>query len=381
MKLIYMNFRKSNPAMKILNSALIEMPAPLNITLWWNFGSLLGICLMLQLTTGLFLAMHYSGHVHLAFDNLVYICRDVNNGWLLRTLHANGASMFFLCLYLHMGRSLYFNSYIFIYTWMMGVSILFLAMATAFLGYVLPWGQMSLWGASVITNLLSTIPYVGHLLVQWLWGGFAVDTPTLTRFFSLHFTLPFIMSFLVIIHVMFLHQTGSNNPIGINSNTAKIVFHPYFTLKDTMGMLFMLLMLVFITLWSPNSLGDPENFNPANPLSSPPHIQPEWYYLFAYAILRSIPNKLGGVLALLASVFIFYLLPFMFSKQISSLQFYPFNKILLWSFLMISILLTWIGAKPVEDPYVITGQILTMLYFSFFLVDAWLAKWWDQQTR
>nr|ASN74435.1 cytochrome b [Armadillidium vulgare] len=371
---------KNNPALKILNHSLIDMPAPLNITMWWNFGSLLGICLFLQIITGLFLAMHYSGHVSLAFDNLVYLCRDVNNGWFLRTTHANGASMFFICLYLHLGRGMYYNSFTMIHTWLVGVTILLISMATAFLGYVLPWGQMSLWGASVITNLLSTIPYVGNSLVQWLWGGFAVDTPTLTRFFSLHFILPFIIMALVIIHILFLHQTGSNNPLGVKSNLMKTTFHPYFTLKDLLGMIIMIFLLIMLVLWDPNMLGDPENFNPANPLNSPPHIQPEWYYLFAYAILRSIPNKLGGVLALMASVMVFYFMPLLFVKYIQSTQFYPLNKFTLWMLLSVVILLTWIGAKPVEAPYIITGQILTIMYFSFFILDPWMAKWWDSLT-
>lgn len=377
---MYTNMRKNNPVLRIINHALIDIPAPLNISSWWNFGSLLGICLLTQIITGLFLAIHFSGHVILAFDNLVYTCRDVNNGWLLRTLHANGASIFFICIYLHIGRRLYFNSFVIHNTWIIGVTILLLSIATAFLGYVLPWGQISLWGASVITNLLSTIPYVGAALVQWLWGGFAVDTPTLTRFFSLHFILPFIILALVIIHILFLHQTGSNNPLGIKSNSLKSAFHPYFTIKDLLGIVIIVFLLFFLVLWDPNKLGDPENFNPANPLNSPPHIQPEWYYLFAYAILRSIPNKLGGVLALAASVIVFYTLPLLFSKQIQSSQFYPLNKCILWTFLRVVLLLTWIGAKPVEAPYIVTGQVLTLIYFSYFILEPWLAKKWDLLT-
>lgn len=338
------------------------------------------MCLIIQIITGLFLAIHFSGHVILAFDNLVYICRDVNNGWLLRTLHANGASMFFICIYLHIGRRIYYNSFIILNTWLIGVTILLLAIATAFLGYVLPWGQISLWGASVITNLLSTIPYIGNSLVQWLWGGFAVDTPTLTRFFSLHFILPFIILALVVIHILFLHQSGSNNPLGIKRNPIKTTFHPYFTLKDLLGIVIIIFLLLFLILWNPNKLGDPENFNPANPLNSPPHIQPEWYYLFAYAILRSIPNKLGGVLALIASVIIFYTLPFLFKSQIQSSQFYPLNKLILWVFLRVVILLTWIGAKPVEAPYITVGQMLTGIYFFYFFIDPWLTKKWDSLT-
>nr|ASN74423.1 cytochrome b [Trachelipus rathkii] len=369
-----------NPLMKILNSTLIDMPSPLNISFWWNFGSLLGLCLMLQIITGMFLAMHYSGHVDLAFDNITYICRDVNNGWLIRTFHANGASMFFICLYLHIGRGMYYSSYTLTHTWMLGTSILFLTMATAFLGYVLPWGQMSLWGASVITNLLSTIPYMGTNLVQWLWGGFAVSTPTLTRFFTLHFLLPYVIFAMAALHIMFLHQTGSSNPLGLKSNSLKLTLHPYFTMKDIIGVLLFILVLTSMCLWNPYMLGDPENFNLANPLNSPPHIQPEWYYLFAYAILRSIPNKLGGVIALVLSIMVLYTLPFSSKKKIQSLQFYPVNQLLLWSFFSVASLLTWIGAKPVEAPYIITGQILTIMYFSFFMIEPMLSKTWDQMT-
>lgn len=358
-----------------MNSALIDIPAPINIQSWWNLGSLLGLCLLIQITTGLFLAIHYSGHVRLAFDNLVYICRDVNGGWLLRTTHANGASFFFICIYLHIGRGLYFNSFVFIQTWMIGVTILLITIATAFLGYVLPWGQISLWGASVITNLLSTIPYVGASLVKWLWGGFAVDTPTLTRFFTLHFMLPFIILALVVIHILFLHQTGSNNPLGLKRNTLKISFHPYFTLKDLLGIIVIIFLLIRLTLFNPYKLGDPENFNTANPLNSPPHIQPEWYYLFAYAILRSIPNKLGGVIALVLSVIVLYTLPFTFLKPFSTSQFDITRKIKGWFFFSLVILLTWIGAKPVEDPYIFTGQILTSIYFLYFTITPVIAFW------
>nr|AKG95396.1 cytochrome b [Trachelipus rathkii] len=377
---MHLNHRKMNPLMKILNSTLIDMPSPLNISFWWNFGSLLGLCLMLQIITGMFLAMHYSGHVDLAFDNITYICRDVNNGWLIRTFHANGASMFFICLYLHIGRGMYYSSYTLTHTWMLGTSILFLTMATAFLGYVLPWGQMSLWGASVITNLLSTIPYMGTNLVQWLWGGFAVSTPTLTRFFTLHFLLPYVIFAMAALHIMFLHQTGSSNPLGLKSNSLKLTLHPYFTMKDIIGVLLFILVLTSMCLWNPYMLGDPENFNLANPLNSPPHIQPEWYYLFAYAILRSIPNKLGGVIALVLSIMVLYTLPFSSKKKIQSLQFYPVNQLLLWSFFSVASLLTWIGAKPVEAPYIITGQILTIMYFSFFMIEPMLSKTWDQMT-
>nr|YP_003331352.1 cytochrome b [Acmaeodera sp. NCS-2009]ACM45048.1 cytochrome b [Acmaeodera sp. NCS-2009] len=369
--------RKTHPLIKIMNNALIDLPSPSNISYWWNYGSLLGLCLAIQIVTGIFLAMHYTANTELAFSSIIHICRDVNYGWLMRTLHANGASFFFICLYLHIGRGIYYGSYNFHMTWSVGVIILFLVMAAAFLGYVLPWGQMSFWGATVITNLLSAIPYFGTNIVQWLWGGFAVDNATLTRFFALHFLLPFIVSAMVMIHLLFLHQTGSNNPLGLNSNIDKIPFHPYFTFKDLLGFIVMLSSLTFLTLSGPYLLGDPENFTPASPLVTPIHIQPEWYFLFAYAILRSIPNKLGGVIALVMSIAILLIMPFTNKKKMLSLHFYPINKILFWTFVMIVILLTWIGARPVEDPYINIGQILTVLYFSYFLVSPLTAKSWD----
>nr|AOY39420.1 cytochrome b [Hydnocerini sp. BMNH-844241] len=367
-----------SPMMKIVNNSLIDLPTPSNISLLWNFGSLLGLCLGIQILTGIFLAMHYCPNVELAFNSVAHICRDVNYGWLIRTLHANGASFFFICLYIHVGRGMYYSSYYLKLTWMIGVIILFVTMATAFLGYVLPWGQMSFWGATVITNLLSAIPYLGNFIVQWVWGGFAVDNATLTRFFSFHFLCPFIIAALVMIHLLFLHQTGSNNPLGVNSNLDKIPFHPYFSFKDIMGFLIMLFFLITLTLINPYYLGDPDNFIPANPLVTPIHIQPEWYFLFAYAILRSIPNKLGGVIALAMSIAILFILPFTNTKKMQSNQFYPINKFLFWFYVSMVILLTWIGARPVEDPYIIIGQILTVLYFIYFIINPLMYKIWDK---
>nr|AXS65749.1 cytochrome b [Staphylinoidea sp. 13 KM-2017] len=369
--------RLNSPMMKIINNSLIDLPTPSNISAWWNFGSLLGLCLGIQIITGIFLAMHYTANIDLAFNSISHICRDVNYGWLIRTLHANGASFFFICLYLHIGRGIYYSSYYLILTWSIGVLIFFMVMGTAFLGYVLPWGQMSFWGATVITNLVSAIPYLGTTIVQWLWGGFAVDNATLTRFFTLHFLLPFIVSALVMIHLLFLHQTGSNNPMGINSNIDKIPFHPYFSFKDLFGFIMLTSLLTILTLHSPYLLGDPDNFIPANPLVTPVHIQPEWYFLFAYAILRSIPNKLGGVIALVMSIAILFFMPFLNKKKMQSTQFYPINKFLFWSLLSIIILLTWIGARPVESPYIMTGQILTILYFMYYMINPMIAKWWD----
>nr|YP_010564778.1 cytochrome b [Volucella trifasciata]UZA61181.1 cytochrome b [Volucella trifasciata] len=369
--------RINHPMLKIANNALVDLPSPINISSWWNFGSLLGICLMIQILTGLFLAMHYTADIEMAFNSVNHICRNVNNGWLLRTLHANGASFFFICIYLHVGRGMYYGSYLFTLTWLSGTIILFLVMATAFMGYVLPWGQMSFWGATVITNLLSAIPYLGTDLVQWIWGGFAVDNATLTRFFTFHFILPFIVLAMVMIHLLFLHQTGSNNPMGLNSNLDKIPFHPYFSYKDITGFLVMMMLLTILTLWNPYMLGDPDNFIPANPLVTPIHIQPEWYFLFAYAILRSIPNKLGGVIALVMSIAILMIMPFYNLSKFRGIEFYPINQVLFWFMVMIVILLTWIGARPVEDPYIIIGQILTIIYFMYYMINPLISKWWD----
>nr|YP_009643400.1 cytochrome b [Pyrrhopeplus carduelis]APO08817.1 cytochrome b [Pyrrhopeplus carduelis] len=370
--------RKTHPLIKIINSSLIDLPSPSNISLWWNMGSMLGVCLIIQLISGVFLAMHYTAHIDLAFNSVIHICRDVNNGWLLRYTHANGASLFFICLYLHVGRGMYYGSYMLMMTWNVGIILLLMVMATAFLGYVLPWGQMSLWGATVITNLLSAIPYLGNDLVKWLWGGFSVDNATLNRFFTLHFLLPFIISALVLIHLLFLHQTGSNNPLGINSNYDKIPFHPFFSIKDMMSMLIILMMFSMLLMMEPLMLGDPENFIPANPLVTPVHIQPEWYFLFAYAILRSIPNKLGGVIAMISSIIIIAILPFTNKSKFQGITFYPINKLMFWTFTSTIILLTWIGARPAEEPFILTGQILTVIYFLYFLISPMMIKLWEK---
>nr|QEJ81386.1 cytochrome b [Pygoluciola qingyu] len=371
-----MKIMKKNPLLKIMNSALIDLPTPSNISTWWNFGSLLGMCLIIQIITGLFLAMHYCSDISLAFNSVVHICRDVNYGWLMRIIHMNGASLFFMCLYLHIGRGLYYSSFMQTMTWSIGVIMLLMIMGTAFLGYVLPWGQMSFWGATVITNLLSAIPYLGTEIVQWIWGGFAVDNATLTRFFALHFILPFVISALVMIHLLFLHQTGSFNPLGTTNSIDKVQFHPYFTSKDLVGFMLTLMLFTLFILMFPYMMGDPDNFTPADPLVTPAHIKPEWYFLFAYAILRSIPNKLGGVIALFCSILILLIMP-LYKKKMKSNAFYPMNKMLFWSFTFISCLLTWIGAKPVEEPYIITGQILTISYFVFFPILYISSKLWD----
>nr|ASW34654.1 cytochrome b [Quedenfeldtia trachyblepharus]ASW34667.1 cytochrome b [Quedenfeldtia trachyblepharus] len=356
--------RKTHPALKILNSTFIDLPTPTNISAWWNFGSLLGLCLMIQIMTGLFLAMHYSADISLAFSSVAHITRNVQYGWLIRNAHANGASLFFICLYLHIGRGLYYGSYLYKETWNIGVVLLFLVMATAFVGYVLPWGQMSFWGATVITNLLSATPYIGNNLVQWIWGGFSVDNATLTRFFTFHFLLPFLILATTLLHLLFLHETGSNNPTGLSTNTDKIPFHPYFSYKDLLGAVLMISLLLHLTLFSPHLLGDPENFTPANPLTTPPHIKPEWYFLFAYAILRSIPNKLGGVLALLLSILLLLAIPLLHNTKQRTNTFRPLAQLLFWTFSANILILTWIGGQPVEDPYITIGQLASSLYFA-----------------
>nr|AEI53276.1 cytochrome b [Thunnus obesus] len=369
------SLRKTHPLLKIANDALVDLPTPSNISAWWNFGSLLGLCLISQILTGLFLAMHYTPDVESAFASVAHICRDVNFGWLIRNLHANGASFFFICIYFHIGRGLYYGSYLYKETWNIGVVLLLLVMMTAFVGYVLPWGQMSFWGATVITNLLSAVPYVGTTLVEWIWGGFSVDNATLTRFFAFHFLFPFVIAAMTILHLLFLHETGSNNPIGLNSNADKISFHPYFSYKDLLGFVILLVALASLALFSPNLLGDPDNFTPANPMVTPPHIKPEWYFLFAYAILRSIPNKLGGVLALLASILVLMVVPFLHTSKQRTLTFRPVSQFLFWTLIAEVAILTWIGGMPAEQPFIIIGQVASVLYFSLFLVFFPLAGW------
>nr|YP_009255787.1 cytochrome b [Placobdella lamothei]CVK87350.1 apocytochrome b [Placobdella lamothei] len=361
-------FRTQHPLTKIMNNALIDLPAPNNISIWWNYGSLLGLALTIQTITGIFLSMHYVPNIEMAFSSVAHISRDVEYGWLIRYLHANGASMFFLFLYLHIGRGIYYSSFLMSETWNIGVTLYILTMATAFMGYVLPWGQMSFWGATVITNLLSTIPYMGKMLVEWIWGGFAVDNATLNRFFSFHFLLPFTMMALVVLHLLFLHQTGSNNPLGINSDSDRIPFHPYYSIKDCVGFSVAITILLAMVMFAPNLFSDPENFIKASSSVTPAHIKPEWYFLWIYAILRSVPNKLGGVIAAFSGILIMYLMPYTNMMNKRSLYFYPVNKVIFWVFVSSFILLTWIGGRPVEEPFIIIGQLATISYFSFFLV-------------
>jgi len=374
-------FYKKSPVLKIVSGAVYDLPSPANISRLWNFGSLLGLCLSVQILTGLFLAIHYCGDVSLSFSRVSHICRDVNYGWMLRVFHANGASFFFICLFIHIGRGLYYGSYRFIHTWLVGVLLLVLVMGAAFLGYVLVWGQISFWGATVITNLASAIPWIGDDLVVWIWGGFAVDNATLTRFFTLHFLLPFAVLGVTGIHLLFLHQTGRNNPLGLNRNFHKVKFHPYFTSKDLFGFFVILFILAGIRFFYPWALGDPENFIPANPLVTPVHIQPEWYFLMAYAILRSIPNKLGGVVALAISLAILLICPFLYKRKFQGFMFYPVNKLYFWLHVNSWFLLTWLGARPVEDPYIFLGQVFSVVYFVYYFLAPGLQWAWDEALR
>nr|YP_010594872.1 cytochrome b [Anastatus dexingensis]WAJ57470.1 cytochrome b [Anastatus dexingensis] len=358
---------KNNYILKIINMSLISLPTPTNISIWWNFGSLLGLMLMIQIISGLFLTMNYCPNIDKAFDSVIHIIQNVNYGWIIRLIHMNGASMFFICLFFHIGRNIYYNSFYMYKTWISGIIIFLSVMGTAFLGYVLPWGQMSFWGATVITNLVSAIPYLGNNLVNWLWGGFSINNATLNRFYSFHFLLPFIIMMMVLFHLIFLHETGSSNPLGINSNLNKIPFNPYFSMKDLIGFILLISILLILCLMNPYMFSDPENFNKANPLITPIHIQPEWYFLFAYAILRSIPNKLGGVIALLFSILILLILPFNSNYKMKSFQFYSIKQTIFWMFISTFIILTWIGARPVESPYILIGQISSIIYFSYFI--------------
>nr|AKM69987.1 cytochrome b [Takecallis arundinariae] len=362
---------------KILNP-MINLPTPASISFMWNFGSLLMICLMNQILTGLFLAFHYKTDINLAFQSIINMNRNVNFGWLIRSFHANGASMFFIMIYIHISRGIYMNSFNFKMTWILGVILLLLTMMTAFVGYVLPWGQMSFWGATVITNLLSAIPYLGNSIVIWIWGGFSINNATLTRFFSIHFILPFIIILFSIIHLFFLHLTGSNNPLGINSNFDKITFSPYFIIKDLIGLIIFMWIFFILALIFPYLLNDHNNFEMANSMITPNHIQPEWYFLFSYSILRAIPNKLGGVIALLLSILILLILPLLNNKNFLSIKFYPINKFLFWIFVMTFFMLTWIGMQPVEYPFINLGQIFTTIYFSYFFINFYIMKMWDK---
>lgn len=365
-----------NKLISLINISLLKLPTPINISYWWNYGSLLGIFIIIQIIRGLLLSFHYCPNTKLAFFRIIHIIQNVNNGWLIHNIHINGASFFFICIYIHIGRGLYYRSFTLFNTWIIGVTIFLISIGTAFLGYVLPWGQISYWGATVITNLISTIPFIGNIIVIWIWGGFSINNATLNRFFSLHFILPFIILIIIIIHLYFLHNTGSLNPLGTNRNLNKIPFHIYFSFKDLLGFTLFLFIFTIIIIQYPYIFSDPDNFTPANAIVTPIHIQPEWYFLFAYAILRSIPNKLGGVLALLFSILILYIPPLINLKK-TSLIFYPLNQFLYWIFINNFILLTWVGSQLIEAPFIIIRQLFSIIYFLYFIIIPIILNIWN----
>ena len=359
----------SNFLAGVLNSHVMDYPTPSNLTYAWSFGSTAGICLVIQILTGVFLAMHYTPHIDLAFNSVEHIMRDVNNGWLIRYMHANGASMFFIVVYCHIFRGLYYGSYMFPrqLLWCSGVVIFILMMATAFMGYVLPWGQMSFWGATVITNLFSAIPLVGGAIVEWLWGGFSVDNATLNRFFSLHFLVPFLIAGVSVIHLALLHEHGSNNPVGTESSVDKVPFYPYFYVKDLLAFFGLITVFAGFVFYFPNAMGHPDNYIPANPMVTPAHIVPEWYFLPFYAVLRSIPDKLGGVAAMGGALVVLFTIPFTNTSEIRGPQFRPLFRIAFWLLVVDFLILGWIGQKAVETPFIEIGQVATVIYFAFFL--------------
>ncbi len=360
------------PVFSIARHSLIDYPTPRNLNYWWNFGSLAGITLVIMIVTGIVLAMQYTPHVDMAFNSVERIMRDVNYGWLLRYLHMNGGTMFFIVVYIHIFRGLYYGSYkapreI---LWWLGIVILLLMMATAFMGYVLPWGQMSFWGTTVITNMFSAVPLVGEDIVTWLWGGFTVGNATLNRFFSLHYLLPFVIVGVVLMHIWALHTVKSNNPLGIDMKGPQdsIPFHPYYTVKDNFGLGVFFFVYLTIVFFFPNFFGEPDNYIPANPMATPPHIVPEWYFLPFYAILRAVPDKLGGVIAMFASILILFVLPWLDRARVRSARFRPIYKQFFWLFLVDCFVLGWVGANPPEGMFVTIGQVATIYYFAHFLI-------------
>ena len=361
-------FRKIDPILNILKGSLVSMPVPSNLSLIWNYGSLLGLCLSIQIIRGVILAIHYTPCVDLAFQSVSHIMRDVNYGWLIRVTHANIASFFFLFIYLHIGRGLYYGSYLIPKVWGTGIVILLISMAAAFLGYVLPWGQISFWGATVITNLFSAIPFIGKSIVEWIWGGFAINNATLNRFFVLHFLLPFVIIVIIVLHIFFLHFKGSSNPLGFKETIDKIPFHPYYTVKDVIGFFSFFFISFLFIFFFPWVLGEPDNFIPANPLVTPLHIKPEWYFLWAYAILRSIPNKLGGVVTIFAAVLILFLPVLLVKQEKKGSQYYFLSQVTFWCFITIVLILTELGGLPVSNRVEFVGQVFTALFFMVFFL-------------
>ena len=360
------------PLLRLAHDSFVDYPTPKNLNYWWTFGGILTFCLVTQIITGIILAMHYTPHVDHAFNSVEHIMRNVNHGWLIRYIHANGASMFFLAVYIHIFRGMYYGSYKAPreVLWILGVIIYLLMMAAAFMGYVLPWGQMSLWGATVITNLFGAIPLVGDSIATWLWGGFSVDNPTLNRFFSLHYLIPFLIFGVVILHIWALHVPGNNNPVGISvkSEQDTVPFHPYYTVKDGFALVVFMILFSYFVFFAPNVLGHADNYIPANPLVTPAHIVPEWYLLPFYAILRAVPDKLGGVIAMVGAIFILFVLPWLDTSKIRSARYRPLFKQFFLIFVVNCLVLGYLGAMPAEGVYITLARICTIYYFAHFLI-------------
>lgn len=370
--LLPLNLNRLNKSyfVAFVDSHIIHYPTPISLTYAWSFGSLAGICLVIQMISGIFLSMHYTPNIDLAFSSIEYIMRDVNNGWLLRYIHANGASMFFIIVYSHICRGLYYGSYMEPreWLWISGVILFFLMMGTAFTGYVLPWGQMSFWGATVITSMVTVIPVVGKHIVQWLWGGYTIKNPTLNRFFVIHFLLPFLIAGFTLIHLALLHKEGSNNPIGSDTGVDDVPFYPYYALKDAFALACFLLFFATFVFYFPNVLNHPDNCVPADPFETPSHVVPEWYFLAYYAILRVIPHKAGGILAMFGSIAVLFLIPFINTSDIRNTTYRPIFKFFFWLFIVDFVILVWSGQKPITDTYIFVAQIATVYYFTFFLI-------------
>jgi len=371
------------PIFSFINHSVgYEYPTPKNLNYWWSLGSIAGVALVAQIITGIVLAMHYVPHESMAFDSVEHIMRNVNYGWMMRYLHANGASLFFVAVFIHMFRGLYFGSYKAPreLLWWLGIVIFLLMMMTAFMGYVLPWGQMSFWGATVITNMFSAVPLVGETLVTWLWGGFSVDSPTLQRFFSLHYLLPFVIFAVMFVHLWALHTSKSNNPLGIDVKGPQdtISFHPYYTTKDLVGFGVFFLLLAYFVFFNPNYMGHPDNYIPANPLVTPAHIVPEWYFLPFYAILRAVPDKLGGVVLMLAAILILFVIPWLDTSKVRSSTFRPIYKQFFWILVADCFVLGWVGANPPEGNFILIGRLSTAYYFAHFIIIMPIVGWLEK---
>lgn len=370
-------FRKRNFIVSLINDAIWDLPAPVNLSIWWRFGSIIGVILGVQIVTGFILSCHYTAHVDIAFDSVVHIMRDVNSGWVLRGFHANGASVFFICIYVHIGRGFYYSSYQYVGVWVSGVALYLLLIAEAFIGYVLPWGQISYWGATVITSLVTVIPYVGQDLLYWVWGGYTVCNNTLMRFYSVHFILPFAIIGIIVMHLYFLHKTGSNNPLGVDRDCMCVRFHPYYTVKDLLGFASLGFVICIIVFYYPDSLGDVNNWIPADPMKTPLTIKPEWYFLWLYTVLRSIPNKVGGVVAIFGAIVIWLFLPILHRGMFRGLAFYPHRQFLFWGLIGVWCGLRVCGIYPVAYPIEQAGQILTLRYFLLMIGIPLTQGWWD----